>query len=185
MPSCPISAASSAATDSASTGMSLAPLDQRPGVLQDHRPFFDDPPPRIGSGDLPRKRATRPFTNPFRRLSRPQATLHQRVHSRPTSSDLRPPLSPSGQRSSAHLRSGPHTLRSATAATSSRSSTDTMENCRVGHLRARVYRGETRLYVEAQAIETRMLPSSTEDVHTPEPVRATCPPREEPCSNDA
>ncbi|EJK53646.1 hypothetical protein THAOC_26869 [Thalassiosira oceanica] len=59
-----------------------------------------------------------------------------------------------------------------------------MENCRVGHLRARVYRGETRLYVEAQAIETRMLPSSTEDVHTPEPVRATCPPREA-FSNDA
>ncbi|EJK71786.1 hypothetical protein THAOC_06740, partial [Thalassiosira oceanica] len=154
MPSCPISAASSAATDSAPTGMSLAPLDQRPGVLQDHRPFYDDPPPRIGSGDFLASELPAPFTNPFRRLSRPQATLHQRVPSRPTSSDLRPPLSPRGQRSSAHLRSGPHTLWSATAATSSRSSTDTMENCRVGHLRARVYRGETRLSVEVQAIET-------------------------------
>ncbi|EJK69093.1 hypothetical protein THAOC_09686 [Thalassiosira oceanica] len=150
--------------------MSLVPLDQRPGVLQDLRPFYDDLPPRIGSGDFLPSEQPAPFTNPFRRISPPQATLHQRVHSRPTSSDLRPPLSPRGQRSSAHLRSGPHTLRSATAATSSRSSTDTMENCRVGHLRARVYRGETRLSVEAQAIET--------DCSHPEPVRATCPPRE-------
>ena len=126
MPSGPISAASSAATDSASTGMSLAPLDQRPGVLQDHRPFYDDPPPRIGSGDFLASEQPAPFTNPFRRLSRPQATLHQRVHSLPTSSDLRPLLRPRGQRGSAHLRSGPQTLRSATAATSSRSSTDTI-----------------------------------------------------------
>ncbi|EJK59654.1 hypothetical protein THAOC_20089, partial [Thalassiosira oceanica] len=59
---------------------------------------------------------------------------------------------------SARLRSGPLTFWSATAATSSRSSTDTMENCRVGHLRARVYRGETRLSVEAQAIETETAP---------------------------
>ncbi|EJK72929.1 hypothetical protein THAOC_05487, partial [Thalassiosira oceanica] len=83
------STSSSAATDSASTGMSLAPLDQRPGVLQDHRPFYDDPPPRIGSGDFLASELPAPSTNPFRRLSRPQATLHQRV---PSKTDVvRPP----------------------------------------------------------------------------------------------
>ncbi|EJK64095.1 hypothetical protein THAOC_15203 [Thalassiosira oceanica] len=63
--------------------MRLAPSDQRPGVLQDHRPFYDDPPPRIGSGSFLASKQPAPFTNPFRRISRPQATLHQRVHSRP------------------------------------------------------------------------------------------------------
>lgn len=100
----------------ASSGMSLAPLDQRPGVLQDHRPFYDDPPPRIGSEDF--LASEQPA--PFRCLSRPPATLHQRVHSRPKFSDLRPPLRPTGQRRSALFRSGPLTFWSATAATSSR-----------------------------------------------------------------
>jgi len=141
--------------DAALASSGMTPIRPRtcPGVLLDHRPFYDDPPPSIGSGDF----LAREQPAPFRCLSRPPAT-HQRVHSRSKFSDLRPPLRPTGQRRSARLRSGPLTFWSATAATSSRSSTDTMENCRVGHLRARVYRGETRLSVEAQAIETETAP---------------------------
>ncbi|EJK71012.1 hypothetical protein THAOC_07585, partial [Thalassiosira oceanica] len=117
-------------------GEACCPADpMRRGTLRPRRAGHSDAAlaSSIGSGDF---------------LASPFATTGYASPAGPLKTNVvRPPLRPRGQRGSAHIQSGPHTLRSATAATSSRSSTDTMENCRVGHLRARVYRGETRLSV--------------------------------------
>ncbi|EJK67020.1 hypothetical protein THAOC_11995, partial [Thalassiosira oceanica] len=59
--------------DAALASSGMTPIRPRTctGVLLDHRPFYDDPPPSIGSGDFLAREQPAPF------LSRPQATLHQ------------------------------------------------------------------------------------------------------------